>query len=102
MNSDNRSVRSFVEPQSAFFKHGKSRRIHSDFCALEFALLFDDIVGALDAFSRLQEDSPPLAMALSRDPFPSDTGRLRALRELGQCLLAGDLNGAKRASQRFQ
>lgn len=81
---------------------GKYRRTYTDYCALERALLADNIGAALDAFVRLLEDAPSLAEALSRVPFPTDSSRLLAFQELGHCLVTDDLKGAKRALMRFQ
>ena len=81
---------------------GKYWRTYTDFSALEHALLSGDLSAARDAFDRLKEDSPTIAAALSRDPFPNDNCRLRAFKELGRCLLARDLHGAKLAAQQFQ
>ncbi len=79
-----------------------SRDTYMDFRALEHALFSDDLGAAGEAFRRIQNDAPQISEALSRHPFPVDNRRLRALRELGQRLLIGDLDGAKQASTEFQ
>jgi hypothetical protein len=81
---------------------GNYRRTLTDFRALDRALSSGDLAAAREAFIRLQEDSPPLAEAASRDPFPHDNFHLRALKALGRALISGDLPGAKRAFHQFQ
>jgi len=81
---------------------GNYRRTFADYLALDRALAIDDLRAAREAFARLQEDSPPLAQAVSTDPFPHDNFHLRALKELGRALVSGDLRRAKHAFHRFQ
>ncbi len=81
---------------------GKYQRTYADFNSLERALISDDLHSARHAFARLMEDAPEIAQAVSSDPFPHDSDRLRAFKELGHCLASGDLPGAKFASQQFQ
>ena len=69
---------------------------------MENALLSGDLQAARDAFTRLIEDSPPLADLLSRNPLPHENGHLRAFKELGRCLHSGDLQGAKVAAEEYQ
>ena len=84
--------------------HGKGnyRRTFADYLALDRALAVDDLKAARAAFARLQEDSPPIAEAVSSHPFPHDNFHLRALKELGRALMTGDLRRAKHAFHRFQ
>jgi len=88
-------------PQEKAVRLKKYRRTFVSFRTLEHALLSDDLRTARDAFARIKEDSPPLAEVLSHDPFPEDNDRVRAFKDLGRCLLAGDLKGAKQAAQQF-
>ena|ERR1035437_3514881 len=81
---------------------GTYRRTYADFRGMESALLLGDVQAAREAFSRLIEDSPPLAAMLSKNPFPQDNPRLRAFKELGHCLQNGDLEGAKVAAEEYQ
>jgi len=69
---------------------------------MENALLSGDLAAAREAFTRLIEDSPPLAELLSKNPFPRDNFRLRAFKKLGRCLTNGDLQGAKVAAEEYQ
>ena len=87
-------------PQEKAARLKKYRRTFVSFRTLEHALLSDDLSTARDAFARIKEDSP-LAEVLSHDPFPEDNDRVRALKDLGDCLLRGDLAGAKQAAQKF-
>lgn len=80
---------------------GNYRRTYADIRALDRALARDDLPAAREAFSRLQEDSPLIAGAVSHDPFPVKTRPLQALKDLGHCLLRGDLAGAKQAFDLF-
>ncbi|MBI2517013.1 MAG: hypothetical protein HYV95_08860 [Opitutae bacterium] len=89
-------------PASSSQASGNYRRILSDYRALDHALLAGDLPRAREAFARLQEDSPPIAAALSNHPFPTGNAHLRALKELGRSLLNGDLPGAKQAFHQFQ
>ena len=77
------------------------RRTFADIRALDRALVEEDLPAARAAFSRLQEDSPLIAEAVSRDPFPVKTRPLRALKTLGRCLLIGDLPRARQAFEMF-
>lgn len=78
-----------------------SPRTFADIRALDRALIQEDLPAARAAFNRLQEDSPVIAEALSRHPFPAETRPLRALKALGRCLLSGDLPRARRAFELF-
>jgi hypothetical protein len=69
---------------------------------MENALLAGDVQSAREAFTRLIDDSPPLADLLSRNPFPQENGRLRAFKELGRCLNSGDIQGARVAAEEYQ
>lgn len=82
-------------------QHGNYRRIYADIRALDRALVLEDLPAARQAFTRLQTDSPFIAEAMSRDPFPAKTRPLRALEVLGRCLLNGDLAGARQAFEWF-
>lgn len=82
-------------------RRNASRRTYADIRALDRALVLDDLPAARAAFRRLQEDSPFIAAALSRDPFPIKTRPLQALQTLGRCLLRGNLPGARRAFEMF-
>jgi hypothetical protein len=77
------------------------RRTYADLRALDRALVMADLPAARAAFHRLQEDSPFIAKALSREPFPVKTRPLRALKALGRCLLSGDLPRARQAFELF-
>ena len=81
---------------------GKYQRTYSDFLILERALSSNDLGAARHAFAQLVEDAPPLAKALSSDPFPQESVRLLAFKELERCLRTGHLAGAIAAAQRFQ
>jgi hypothetical protein len=78
------------------------RWTYTDFRALDRALVSDDLGAAQEAFTRLQEDSFPIAEAVSHHPFADDPPHLRALKDLGRALISGDLHGAKHAFQQFQ
>jgi hypothetical protein len=77
------------------------RRTYVNMCALDRALARSDLSAARQAFDRLQTESPFIAEALSRDPFPQKTRPLKALRVLGHCLLKGNLAGARHAIEHF-
>lgn len=78
------------------------RRIYADFRSMENALFSGNIEAARDAFTRLIDESPPLAELLSRNPFPKNNSRLRAFKEFGRCLGSGDLRGARLAAEKYQ
>lgn len=78
-----------------------SRRLYADIVTLDRALALGDLETARTAFTRLQEDSPLIAEAVSRDPFPSRTRPSKALKKLGRHLLDGDLPRARRAIEHF-
>lgn len=81
--------------------HGNTRRVYADIRALDRALVLADLPAARQAFTRLQTDSPFIADALSRDPFPPRTRPLKALKVLGRCLVKGNLTGARQAFEMF-
>jgi hypothetical protein len=81
--------------------HGNYRRIYADMRALDRALVLADLPAARQAFTRLQTDSPFIADALSRDPFPAKTRPLKALKVLGRCLRKDNLTGARQAFELF-
>lgn len=91
----------FSAPASGSESHPNHRRTYTDIRALERALLSANLAAAREAFNRLQEDSPHIAAAVSRDPFSPRTWPMRALRVLGRFLLRGNLNGARRAFEWF-
>lgn len=78
-----------------------SRRLYADIRALDRALVLADLPGARAAFARMQEDSPVIAEAVTRDPFPIEPRPIRALQTLAHCLLRGNLPGARRAFELF-
>jgi hypothetical protein len=80
---------------------GNYRRTYANMRALDRALALADLPAARRAFDRLQSDSPFIADALSRDPFPAKTRPLKALKVLGHCLLKGNLTGARHAFELF-
>ena len=90
------------EPVAGSGLSGKYWRTYSDFNTLERALLCGDLKEARGAFDRLKEDLPTIAAALSCHPSPNDNDRLRAIKDLGHCLVTGNLRGAVQASRRFQ
>ena len=65
-----------------------NRRTYADIRALDRALVLEDLPAARAAFNRLQEDSPFIAEALSRDPFPVKTRPLRALKPFTMLAIA--------------
>lgn len=77
------------------------RRTYADIRALDRALVLEDLPAARAAFSRLQEDSPFFADAVSRDPFTLKTRPLRAIKALARSLLNGDLPRARQAFEMF-
>ena len=81
--------------------HGNYRRIYADIRALDRALVLADLPAARKAFTQLQTDSPLIAEAMSRDPFPARTRPLKALKVLGRCLLRGNWPGARQAFESF-
>ncbi len=78
-----------------------SRRLYADIRALDRALLQADLSAARAAFERMQRDSPVIADAVSRHPFPAEPRPIRALQTLARCLLQGNLPGARRAFELF-
>ncbi|MDQ5980545.1 MAG: hypothetical protein QG602_3522 [Verrucomicrobiota bacterium] len=80
---------------------GNAHRTFAEIRALDRALALADIAAARQAFTRLQQNSPVIAEALSREPFTVKTRPLKALKVLGHCLLKGNLAGARRAFELF-
>ncbi|RXK54513.1 hypothetical protein ESB00_01025 [Oleiharenicola lentus] len=78
-----------------------SRRLYADIRALDRALVQADLSAARAAFERMQQDSPVIAEAVSRHPFPTEPRPSRALQTLARCLLQGNLTGARRAFELF-
>ena len=78
-----------------------SRRLYADIRALDRALVLADLPAARAAFERMQQDSPVIADAVSRHPFPTEPRPIRALQALGRSLLRGNLPRARRAFELF-
>ena len=98
----NTSSLDLIEERREPYLQGNYRRTYTDFRSLEHALLSGDLTVAREAFASLKEDIPALTETLSREPFPDDNSRVRAFKEMGRCLLKGDLQGANQAYRQFQ
>lgn len=78
-----------------------SARTFADIRALDRALVQADLPSARAAFHRLQEDSPLIAEAVSKEPFPVRARPQQALQTLAACLTSGDLSGTRKAFETF-